>query len=818
VAVIHANQSLSYQDLNQRANQLANYLREAGVKPGKLVGLYLKRSPELLVAMLAVLKAGGAYVPLDPTYPTSRLAYMVSDAEIGLLLTHTSLEGTLPIHEVRKIFIDADWASIVRESVENPAPLVVPTDLAYVIYTSGSTGKPKGVKINHAAVVNFLLSMIEKPGIAQKDILLAVTTLSFDIAVLELLLPLTVGAKIVIADRELTYDGKLLARLIAEQNVTIMQATPVTWELLLESGWQGSQGLKMLCGGEPLRKDLALRLLSKGSELWNMYGPTETTIWSCIEQVNHNADLISIGRPIANTDIYILDPYLHPVPIGVPGMLYIGGAGLSSGYLNNPGLTEDKFIDHPFKPEIGQRIYMTGDLARYLPDGRIECLGRQDRQVKIRGFRIELGEIESVLSDHPAVKKAVVSFQPSNTGQKSLVAYFVSNEPEPPTFTELRVFLKATLPEYMLPASFMPVASIPLTASGKVNFKELPAPQIAAESFYIAPRDSIEQELLKIWEEVLNVHPISMGSNFFDLGGHSLLAVRLLNKVESVFGVRLPIATIFQSPSVEEMTLVLNGEIAPPDWSVVIPIQRAGSQRPLFLVHGAGGGIMGYAALAKALGPDQPFYGLQALGVENQEEPHDRIDEMASYYISQIKRIQPTGPYNLAGYSFGGIVAYEMACQLRDQGQDVGLLAILDSYAMSRKTALKLLWRPKNFLKFLANIPAWIRDEFLLFFVRKSTPILSPERARVLDAHIEALRHFRLRRYGGKVSLFRVRTLSLLRSFDPEFGWAELASGGVDSYIIPGSHFNMLEDPFVARLADQIRTGLDVARAEKKDA
>jgi thioesterase domain-containing protein len=227
---------------------------------------------------------------------------------------------------------------------------------------------------------------------------------------------------------------------------------------------------------------------------------------------------------------------------------------------------------------------------------------------------------------------------------------------------------------------------------------------------------------------------------------------------------------------------------------------------------------MGYAALAKALGPDQPFYGLQALGVENQEEPHDRIDEMASYYISQIKRIQPTGPYNLAGYSFGGIVAYEMACQLRDQGQDVGLLAILDSYAMSRKTALKLLWRPKNFLKFLANIPAWIRDEFLLFFVRKSTPILSPERARVLDAHIEALRHFRLRRYGGKVSLFRVRTLSLLRSFDPEFGWAELASGGVDSYIIPGSHFNMLEDPFVARLADQIRTGLDVARAEKKDA
>ena len=813
IAVSHQNRSLTYRELNQRANQLAHHLRKAGIQRGEQVGLYMRRSPDLLVAMLGVLKAGAAYVPLDPTFPTPRLSYMVNDAEISLMVSEANLDGILTVKDITIVHIDTDWEFIQSESVENPAHSIAPDDLAYVIYTSGSTGKPKGVQINHGAVVNFLLSMVEKPGIDRHDNLLAVTTFSFDIAVLELLLPLVVGAKVVIVDRELAYDGNLLAQVIVEQNITIMQATPVTWELLVDSGWQGMLGLKMLCGGEALRRDLAEELLTKGDELWNMYGPTETTVWSCIEHVTLNDNLISIGRPIANTNIYILDPYLQPVPIGIRGMLFIGGSGLSPGYLNLPDLTEKKFIQHPFIPGTAQRIYMTGDMARYLPDGRIEYLGRNDQQVKIRGFRIELPEVESTITEHPAVKRAVVS-QHTFNGQKSLVAYIVFSNPESATVPQLRSFLKQTLPEYMLPVSFMPVASIPLTPNGKVNYKELPTPQITVEDADITPRNFVERNLVRIWEEVLNVRPVRIGSNFFDLGGHSLLAIRLLNNVEKVFGIRLPIATIFQSPTVEEMALVISGKIAPPDWSVVIPIQSHGSQRPLYLVHGAGGGIMGYTALSKALGTDRPFYGLQARGVENQEEPHDRIDDMAAYYIDQIKRIQPTGPYNLAGYSFGGMVAYEMACQLRDQGEHVGLLAILDTYAMSRQTALKLLWHPSNFLKFLVNIPGWIIDQAVLKFNRNSKTSYVPERKHVFEAHIEAIRLYHPRQYDGKVSLFRVRTFSLLRSFDSEFGWGELASGGVDTYIISGSHFNMLEEPFVTRLANELKSSLAIAQAK----
>ena len=342
-----------------------------------------------------------------------------------------------------------------------------------------------------------------------------------------------------------------------------------------------------------------------------------------------------------------------------------------------------------------------------------------------------------MLNEHPTVKRAVVSTHQMDKINTSLVAYIIPDGELQPDPSELKSFLKEKLPEYMVPVAYVSMDSFPLTPNGKVNFKALPAPQLIAESVSIPPRNSTERELLKVWEQVLNVHPIGIRNNFFDLGGHSLLAIRLLNRVEDVFGIRLPIAAIFQSPTIEEMALVLIGKVQPPDWTVLVPINKRGSQRPVYCVHGAGGGILGYAALAKALGGDQPFYGLQAKGVDGKEEPHHRIEEMAAFYIEQIQRLQPTGPYDLAGYSFGGFVAYEMACQLRDQGHQVGLLAMLDTYALTRKDALRLLWQPKNFIKFLMNLPAWIRDEIILFFVRNSKTRFIPERKQVLDAHIE---------------------------------------------------------------------------------
>ena len=572
--------------------------------------------------------------------------------------------------------------------------------------------------------------------------------------------------------------------------------------------------MKALCGGEALSKDLANHLLDKVDELWNMYGPTETTVWSTIVQVHPDPDPITIGRPISNTQIYILDDKFHPVPVGVKGELFIGGEGLARGYNNLVELTKEKFLPNPFVKRKGSRLYRTGDLARYISDGRIEWLGRVDQQIKIRGFRIELGEIESILVEHREIKKAVVSTYQFGNLNKLLVAYFVPNGSLIPDPSELRAFLKEKLPEYMVPVSFVSMSSIPLTPNGKVNYLELPKPQILEENLNTSPRNSVERELIKIMEQVLDVKPIGIRENFFDLGGHSLLAIRLLNRVESIFGIYLPIATIFQSPTIEEMALVVSGKITPPDWSVLVPIRKEGSQRPVFCVHGAGGGIIGYAALSKALGTDQPFFGLQARGVDDHEEPQYRIEEMASFYIDQIRRFQPTGPYNLAGYSFGGYVAYEMACQLRDQGHEVGLLAVFDTYAMSRQKAFKLLWQPKNLFNFILNIPAWIRDQILLKFVRSSNKIYIPERKHVLEAHIEALRHYKPPKYDGKVSLFRVRTYSLLRSFDPEFGWGELASAGVDTYILPGSHFNMLEEPFVAKLADQLKASLAIVQAK----
>ena len=428
VAIVFEERQLTYGELNARANQLAHHLRKLGVVPDMLVGVFVERSIEMVVALLGILKAGGAYVPLDPTYPSERLAFMVEDARLSIIVTQPELIDKLPSHQAQLVTLTTDWSQFSGESEENPTPNTDATNLAYVIYTSGSTGKPKGVQIPRSALANFLQSMRERPGLTSQDTLLAVTTLSFDIAGLELHLPLSVGARVVLMRRENAADGDKLAEKIKNSGATIMQATPATWRLLLESGWQGNKQLKILCGGEALPRELANQLIEKSASLWNMYGPTETTIWSTVHQVSSTEGPVLVGRPIANTRIYILDRYMQPTPIGVPGELCIGGAGVARGYLNRPELTEEKFIADPFSHEPGARIYRTGDLARYLADGNIELLGRIDHQVKVRGFRIELGEIEAVLREHPALRDAVVLAREDVPGDKRLVGYVVAAE------------------------------------------------------------------------------------------------------------------------------------------------------------------------------------------------------------------------------------------------------------------------------------------------------------------------------------------------------------------------------------------------------
>lgn len=565
---------VTYKELNKRADDVAKVLAANGVKPGILVGLFVNRSVEMLVGMLGVLKAGGAYLPLDPSFPSERLAFMLEDSGASIVLTLSVLLPEMPKTDAQVICLDALEETKTKRGKKAKAKS---DDLAYVIYTSGSTGKPKGVQIHHRAVVNFLRSMQKDVGINADDSLLAVTTLSFDIAVLELLLPLAVGAKVVIANSEVVADGALLAQSLTDSRITFMQATPASWRLLLEAGWTGKPDLKILCGGEALTNDLAEKLLQRGAQLWNVYGPTETTIWSTIYKVDSIRSGISntvpIGRPIANTQIYILDSALQPVPVGVIGDLYIGGDGVSRGYLNRPELTAERFIPHPFIPlppgeGTGARevIYKTGDLARYLPDGNIEFFGRSDQQVKVRGYRIETGEIEVALMGHPSVKQAVVVAWKERSSEASLVAYVVPAVPaEEANAVQLRDFLRTKLPEYMIPSVFVNLESLPLTPNGKVDRKALPAPTQSRADLgaqYVAPRTPLELELAEVCAQVLglNAGQVGVNDNFFDLGGHSLLGTRLVFLLREKYGLetaQLPLRALFEQPTVANLAEVI---------------------------------------------------------------------------------------------------------------------------------------------------------------------------------------------------------------------------------------------------------------------
>jgi amino acid adenylation domain-containing protein len=559
IAIVLDNQQLTYQELNHQANSLAQYLLSLGVGPEILVGICVERSLEMVVGMLGILKAGGSYVPLDPAYPPERLAYMIEDSKLPFLLTEEFLSTQFSNQSVKLVLLDYDWHTIAQCATENPKSPVSVKNLAYTIYTSGSTGKPKGVQLCHASVVNFLYSMQEKPGLTPDDCLLAVTTISFDISVLELFLPLITGARVVLATQEIAADAIQLSTLLAQSGATVMQATPATWQMLIAGGWQGAHGLKILCGGEAISRELADQLLERGSCLWNMYGPTETTVWSAACPIDRERP-IRVADPIANTQIYVLggaDPSRNGtaslLPIGVAGEVHIGGEGLARGYLNRPELTQERFIPDPFSHKVGARLYKTGDLACFRPDGSLEFLGRIDNQVKLRGYRIELGEIETALTQHPDVQQAVVIAREDNPGDKRLVSYLIAATTELPTTSDLRSFLQQRLPDYMIPSAFVQLETFPLTPNGKVDRRGFPKPDISAiqaPTAYIAPRNSTEQQMAEIWSKTLKLGQVGIQDDFFELGGHSLLATQVISQIRDSFAVNLSLRSLFEAPTI----------------------------------------------------------------------------------------------------------------------------------------------------------------------------------------------------------------------------------------------------------------------------
>jgi thioesterase domain-containing protein/acyl carrier protein len=636
-----------------------------------------------------------------------------------------------------------------------------------------------------------------------------------------------------------------------------MQATPATWNLLLAAGWQSSPQLKILCGGEALPRKLANQLLEKGAAVWNLYGPTETTIWSAAYKVESNQLIArskeapeSIGRAIANTQIYILDHHLQPVPIGVTGELHIGGVGVGRGYLNRPDLTDEKFIPNPFgnskfkiQSSKFNRLYKTGDLARYLPDGNIEYVGRIDHQVKIRGFRIELGEIENALSKHPEVREAVVIARSEKSGDKQLVAYVVPNVGgghggTAPTPSTLRSFLKQKLPDYMVPAAIVVLESFPLTPNGKLDRRALPAPDTSSfvAASFVAPRDEIEGQLAQIWSEILNIHPVGVKDNFFDLGGHSISAVQLMGKIKQQFGKTLPLTALFPSATIEELAERLQTETDAPTHPCIVPIQPNGNKSPFFCVHPAWGHVLCYVNLSRYLGDEQPFYGLRAIGFDEGEEPLTQVEDMASLYIEGMRTVQPEGPYQVGGWSFGGVVAFEIAQQLHKMGQEVSRLALLDSYmpllldknkkiddvylvgVLSR--VFGGMYGQDNLVtpEELEGLSIPEQIEYITDKARKvnifPAEVEGQDNRRIVDVLVGTLKAtyaYQRQPYPGKVTVFRAQEKHIMAP-DPTLVWVELfavlAAKEIEIIKVPGSHYTFVLEPNLPVLAERLGTCL----------
>ncbi|WP_346400002.1 amino acid adenylation domain-containing protein, partial [Pseudomonas syringae] len=833
VAVVHGDIRLNYRELNNRANQLAHHLRDIGVKPDSRVAICVERSEAMVVGLLAILKAGGGYVPLDPVYPEDRIAYMLQDSAPAAVLAQNMTLGLLA--DVSVPLINLDDAALQAQSVQNPhVPGLTPAHLAYVIYTSGSTGLPKGVQVEHRNVVNLVQWGSLLCPATQHGALLHKTSISFDASVWEIFWPLCSGLPLVWARPDGQHDPAYLARLIREQHVSVVQFVPVLLQQFLDLP-DSSQCLSLtdiVCGGGELTAALAEQVRQRlpWVRLHNVYGPTETTVdcssWTLEPHMPVPAATLPIGRPISNTRLYVLDAHDQPVPRGVIGQLHIGGAGVTRGYLNLPQQHAERFIDSPFVD--GDRLYRSGDLVRQQADGNLEYWGRNDDQVKIRGFRIELGEIEARLSRHPQVQQAVVMAREDVPGDKRLVAYFTADSQV--SFDVLREHLLAQLPNYMVPTAYVLLEFLPLTPNGKLDRKALPAPDQSSviSRAYQAPQGATERAIANIWQDLLGIDQVGRHDHFFELGGHSLLAVQMISRLQTVLGKTISLRGLFVEPTVAGFAQTLTPQSRTAPRSNLVPVRRDGNQRPLFLVHPAGGEVQYARDLAPWLDADIPVYGLAANGFVAGEKALNTIPDIAAHYLAAIRDVQPQGPYRIAGWSAGGLIAHEMAHQAIAVGETIEFLGVIDSKVQT--IAPRNLISKAQFLMNLESVqermePALEKslqtladnDEIEAMFALILSNNLLPALGKDIDSalmrtHLEvaysiylAMDTYVSPRTAVEVSLFIAQDEPRT---DNTLGWRDFHGEHLHVTLVPGGHITMMRAPYVRALGEAISMAL----------
>ncbi|MCB9183925.1 MAG: amino acid adenylation domain-containing protein [Flavobacteriales bacterium] len=790
---------LDYREVQRRVHALSNALVRMGVKPGEPVGLCMDRSFDMVVAMLATLRAGGCFVPFDPAYPADRLAFMLKDTDVKVMLTQRHLTATLPQHHARVVLLDE-----VKDGEAASMPRITADAPAYIMYTSGSTGTPKGVVVPHRAIVRLVREQNFLP-FGPDLCFLQLSNISFDASTLEIWGALLNGGRLVLQPQQKPTLPEICDA-IQKHGVTSVWFTVGLFNMLVDEQLERLRGLKhILTGGDVLsvpHVKKALKALGP-NVLINGYGPTENTTFTCCFPINSEADItdnVPIGFPLNNTTVHVLDEQRNPVPIGRKGELYAGGDGVALGYWNRAELTAERFIDDPFSGRSGAKLYRTGDLVRWNPDGSIAFIGRGDGQVKIRGFRVELGEIENALNDLPGVKDKVVVARQDGMGEKQLACYIVPEndraEERERIVASARDHLRAKLPTYMVPTAFMALPELPLTANGKIDRRALPEPSAQAQAMkaeHVAPRTSAERTLAAIWGRVLNAPDIGIHDDFFDLGGHSLIGIQLLGLVEQQFGRALPLKTIFEAPTIAQFAELLKGEGGTHEWKNLSLIQSEGDGLPLFCVHGDEASYF----IPKHLGPTRPFYAFFHQGEDGRRIERTTVKDIAAHLISELRQARPHGPYLITGYSFGGVVAYEMAQQLRDAGEEVPLLVLLDTYAPDlHKAAIQ------SDLRFFDPVKKAVMRWLVRRALRRSGVV--PARLRnfhIVDTYDEAVMAYQPRPYHGRITVFKAK-----ESWGPaDMGWTALSSGGLDVHTLPGDHYSMIQEPQVAAVANELQ-------------
>jgi amino acid adenylation domain-containing protein len=816
---------LSYAELDGLANQVAHALRSQGVGAEVRVGVCLERGLEMVVALLGVLKAGGAYVPMEPGYPAERLAWIAEDAGIKVVISQRKWEERLG-NERGRVWLDG-WEEIAGQPKTRVKEKLAGDNLAYVIYTSGSTGRPKGAMNTHRGIRNRLLWMQEYFGLESKDVVLQKTPFSFDVSVWEFFWPLMAGARLVMARPGGHQDSGYLVEAIEKEQVSTVHFVPSMLDVFLEEEEAGARCgslQRVICSGEAMSRGLQERFEQRlGCGLYNLYGPTEAsvdvTVWNCERGTKET--VVPIGRPIANTEVYVVDEYGDPTPVGTAGEVYLGGEGLGRGYLGRADWTAERWVPDSLSGAEGARLYRTGDVGRRRADGAVEYIGRGDQQVKLRGFRIELGEIEEALRGCAGVREAVVAVK-TEGGDARLVGYVVGEKEL--GLGELRVELQRRLPEYMVPSAMMRLESLPLSANGKLDRKALPTPdagQLQLDQPYDAPRDTVEIELCRMWEEALRVPGIGIHQNFFELGGYSLMAVSLVNKIRRRFSVRMAVATIFEAPTVAQLAIRIRNA-AEHEHRLLLPYRTKGTRPPFFCVHAASGTVLAYAPLARHLSGDQPFYGIQAQGVEGEAEPLTTVHEMAARYLPEVRATQPHGPYSLGGWSLGGHIALEMARTLAAEGETISMVALFDAIvplgfdwearhgARDARLILAALLGRLSEADPPPNLNQLSTDEQLELVIEAGRRLgrVPPDfgidevrtQLRVLNINLNADLQYRPEPYSGRVVLFRASDAIGFPCDDPDGGWREFAPA-LETCLLPGDHYSMLLDPANALVA-----------------